>query len=208
MKQSDLKLRWDLLRGLQMFADDNEEQLNSDENENDNQEEGKESENKEPKTFTNEEVDAIVQKRLARERAKLKTETDKAIKNAQEEAAKLAKMNEEQKRQYEEEKKDALIKAQKAEIDQLKKEALKAELGKQVTVELREAGIEVSPEVLEFVVGDDAEATKTLKDKFVAIIQADRKAQEVKRNTGTTPKRYGGQGDGLSEIEKRIRKYK
>jgi len=160
-----------------------------------------------PKTFTQDEVNAMMEKRLARERAKLKEETEEAVKTAQEEAAKLAKMNADQKRDYETQKKDETIAQQQKEIEQLRAEALRAELSKQVGTELLNEGYPADVSVMEFVVGKDAEETKVLKDKFVAIIQADRKAQAERRATGITPKQYG-EARRLDPFDNIMKKYK
>ena len=160
-----------------------------------------------PKTFTQDQVNEMIEKRIARERAKLKEETDKAVKTAQEEAAKLAKMNADQKKEYESQKKDEQIARQKEEIEQLKAEALRAELSKQVGSELQAEGYPATVDVMEFVVGKDADETKARKDRFIAIIQADRKAQAEKRATGNTPKQYGN-GQKPDPFTAVMKKYK
>ena len=84
---------WD----LQLFADDPDP---TGEPEDDKGSDGKDPEEEKPKTFTQDEVNQMIEKRLAREKAKLKAETEEAVKTAQAEAAKLAKMNADQKREY------------------------------------------------------------------------------------------------------------
>ena len=171
---------WD----LQLFAEETAES-----------EEPSEEQQEEAKTFTQDEVNEMIKKRLAREKAKLKAETEEAVKTAQAEAAKLAKMNADQKREYEEKKKDEQIAKQQEEIAKLKAETLRAELSRQVGSELQSEG-------------RDAEETKARKDKFISIIQADRKAQAEKRATGTTPKQYGGgqKTDPFANIMKKYNK--
>ena len=93
---------WD----LQLFADDPDP---TGEPEDDKGSDGKDPEEEKPKTFTQDEVNQMIEKRLAREKAKLKAETEEAVKTAQAEAAKLAKMNADQKREYEAQKKDEQI---------------------------------------------------------------------------------------------------
>ena len=74
------------------------------------------------KKYTDKDVDAIINKKFA----KWKAEQEAAVKNAQEESAKLAKMNADQKHQYEMEK----LQKENAE---LKRSALRMELGKTAT---------------------------------------------------------------------------
>lgn len=183
---------WD----LQLFAEEAAES-----------EEPAEEQQEEAKTFTQDEVNEMIKKRLAREKAKLKAETEEAVKTAQAEAAKLAKMNADQKREYEEKKKDEQIAKQQEEIAKLKAETLRAELSRQVGSELQSEGYPATVDVMEFVVGRDAEETKARKDKFISIIQADRKAQAEKRATGTTPKQYGG-GQKTDPFASIMKKYK
>lgn len=162
---------------------------------------GKEPEPKpaDEKKYTDKEVDEIINKKFA----KWAKDKEKEIADAKAEAEKLAKMNADQKKEYEMEK-------LQEENKKLKAEAMRVELGKTASAMLKEYEIEATQDMLEFVVGKDAETTKANIDKFVGIIQSQVKAAEVKRATGTTPKSYGNnQGEPeMSEIDKRIAKYK
>jgi hypothetical protein len=143
----------------------------------------------EEKKYTDKDVDAIVNKRFA----KWKTE--------QEQAEKLAKMNAEQKQNYE------IEKLQK-ENEKLKQEAAKVELSRSATGILAEKGIEATQDVLDFVVGNDADDTNAKIDKLVKIVESQLKKAEIARATGTTPKTMTNSGSQLSEFEKRLAKYK
>lgn len=166
--------------------------------------EGKEGkEGKGEKTFTQAEVDEMFKARLARE----KEAQEKALEEAKAEAAKLAKMNEQQKQQYELEKQQKANEDLKAEIEELKKAQVRVELGKTATNLLREKDIDATEDILDFVVGADAESTKTNIDRFVKIIEDQVKKAEVARATGTTPRSYGNNGGQLSEFDKRLAKY-
>ena len=151
----------------------------------------------EEKKYTDKEVDAIVNKRFA----KWKTEQEQAVKSAKEEAEKLAKMNAEQKQNYE------IEKLQK-ENEKLKQEAAKVELSRSATGILAEKGIEATQDVLDFVVGNDADDTNAKIDKLVKIVESQLKKAEIARATGTTPKTMTNSGSQLSEFEKRLAKYK
>ena len=151
----------------------------------------------EEKKYTDKDVDAIVNKRFA----KWKTEQEQAVKSAKEEAEKLAKMNDEQKQNYE------IEKLQK-ENEKLKQEAAKVELSRSATGILAEKGIEATQDVLDFVVGNDADDTNAKIDKLVKIVESQLKKAEIARATGTTPRTMTNSGSQLSEFEKRLAKYK
>lgn len=151
----------------------------------------------EEKKYTDKDVDAIVNKRFA----KWKTEQEQAVKSAKEEAEKLAKMNAEQKQNYE------IEKLQK-ENEKLKQEAAKVELSRSATGILAEKGIEATQDLLDFVVGNDADDTNAKIDKLVKIVESQLKKAEIARATGTTPKTMTNSGSQLSEFEKRLAKYK
>lgn len=148
------------------------------------------------KKYSDKDLDGIINKKYA----KWKADYEKDLKAAQEEAAKLAKMNAEQKQQYE-------IDKLKEENAALKKEQMRAELGKTAAGLLQESNVDATPDVLKFVVGDDAETTKANIDSFVKIIEANVKKAEIARATGTTPRTITNNGNTMSEIDKRIAKY-
>lgn len=151
----------------------------------------------EEKKYTDKDVDAIVNKRFA----KWKTEQEQAVKSAKEEAEKLAKMNAEQKQNYE------IEKLQK-ENEKLKQEAAKVELSRSATGILAEKGIEATQDVLDFVVGNDADDTNAKIAKLVKIVESQLKKAEIARATGSTPKTMTNSGSPMSEFEKRLAKYK
>lgn len=155
------------------------------------------------KKYSDADVDAIVKKRLERERA----DYAKAIEEAKAEAEKLAKMNEEQKQQYELEKQQEENKKLQEENAKLKAEAAKAELAKTAADILQKSDIDATPAVLGLVVGSDAEQTKAKIDAFVKAVEDQVKKAEVARATGTTPRYITNNPEPKSEIEKRIAKY-
>lgn len=158
---------------------------------------------KDEKKYSDKDVDDIVNKKFARWQAdkekELKAQAE-AAKLAQEEAAKLAKMNAEQKQQYEMEK----LQKENAE---LKANQVRIELGKEASNLLAEKNIVATQDILDFVVGTDAETTKSNIDRFVKIIEAQVKQAEIARATGTTPRNITNNNNSLSEIDKRIAKY-
>lgn len=173
----------------------------------------KEEPEKAAKTYTQEELDSIIRKRVKRAEDKARKEAEEAaatqIENARTEAEKLARMNEEQKKQYEEEKKAKEMDDLRAENERLRKAQEHADLSRQAADMLQsEHSITATQDILDFVVGDDADTTKSRIDKFVAIIKADRKAIEAERAIGRTPKSFSDSKNELSELQKRLSKYK
>ena len=196
MKMTD-ELKWK----LQLFAEDPNDP--ADPNEPDGDPKEPDGDPKDPdgdddeKKYSDKDVDKIVEKKFA----KWKAQHEKDLKDAKDEAAKLAKMNADQKKDYELEK-------VKKERDDLKAQAQRFEMGKTAASILKEHKIDATEDILDFVVGADADSTKANIDKFVGIINAQVKAAEVQRATGkVTPKNYGGRGE-QNEILKRIEKYK
>lgn len=133
---------------------------------------------------------------------------DDAVEAAKKEAAKLAKMNAQQKQEYEYEKLQKENEEKDARIAELEKEAMRSTLSKQAAEIMKnDHDIIATQDMLDFVVGDDAEQTKALIDKLVGIILEDRKQVETARATGRTPRTYSNNGNTMSEIDKRIAKY-
>ena len=198
MKMTD-ELKWK----LQLFAEDpdgddpNGEEDNSDGSQDSNGEDDQNQSGDGDKKYSDADVDKIVEKKFA----KWKAQHEQDLKDAKAEAEKLAKMNADQKKDYELEK----IKTENAK---LKADAARHELGKTAADILKEHQIEATQGMLELVVGEDADSTKANIDKFVGIINAQIKAAEVERATGKTPKNYGGIGTEKTEFQKRIEKYK
>lgn len=154
------------------------------------------------------EFDRRIAEALNAQKEKLDGEYQSGLESAKKEAEKLAKMNAEQKKQYEAEKNGQLIKDQQKEIERLKQEAVKVELSKEAARIMKaDHSIIATQDMLDFVVGKDADETKANISKLVGIIHEDRKAQEERRATGRTPKSYRGSDGSMSEIDKRIAKY-
>lgn len=191
---------------LQLFAEGGTEPpAGTDPNAGKAGEPGKQDPPAEPeKKYTDDDVNKIVKERIARERA----DHEKAIEEAKAEAEKLAKMNADQKRQYEIEKQQEENKKLQEENAKLKAEAARAELGKTAADILQKSDIDATPGVINLVVGADAEETKANIDAFVKAVEAQVKKAETARATGTTPRTIVNNSGTMSEIEKRIAKYK
>lgn len=182
---------------LQMFADEPE-----------TKEPEKTSDEKKPektgRTYTDKEVDEIINKKFAEWAAK----RDKAIQDAKAEGEKLAKMSADQKKEYE--LKQAVKKAEdlEAKVAELTAKQTHAELAKSASkIMADEYNIVATEDHLEFVVGKDAEETKANIEKLAKLLQAERKAGETALARGITPKNTGGSHVEQSEIDKRIAKW-
>lgn len=134
----------------------------------------------EQKTYTQEEVDALLQSEADRRVSEALKKADKKREAAVKEAEKLAKMNEEEKFKYELEQREKVIaeKERKMALMENKNEAMNA---------LASRGI--STVLADFVVAEDAETMmeniKMLEDEFKKSV----KAEVEKRLAGTTPKK-------------------
>jgi len=125
------------------------------------------------KTYTESELQKIVQDRVARE----KKATEKAV----EEAARLAKMNEDEKKQYEFEQ----LQAKLADFE--RKEA-RNQMAKEATKMLAEKGVTINDTLLDLVVKDDAESTKQSVDEFINLLNEQIEIGVQKALSGTAPK--------------------
>ena len=144
------------------------------------------------KKYTDEDVDKIVSKQLAREREQAKRE--------KEEAEKLAEMNAQQKAEYK------LAEAEKRIAELERKESL-AEMTKVARKMLSENDINASDELLAMLVTPDAQETKTAIDAFSKLYKEAVESGIKARLRGEAPRRSSGIDTPVSEIEKRIKKY-
>jgi len=125
------------------------------------------------KTYTQEELEEIVKARVAREK--------KAAEKAVEEASKLAKMNEEEKREFEYQK-------LQEELAELKRKDAYYGLSREASKMLAEHDIQADDDLLQFVVKDDAEGTQTAVNAFVELFNAKVEQGVQKALSGRTPR--------------------
>lgn len=126
--------------------------------------------------YTDEDVDAIVAKKLAKWREQ---EAQKV-----EEAKRLAEMDATQKAEYE---RDQLRK----ELDELKRREAVREMAAESRRQLREKGVDVPDEVVSALVRDDAEGTKATIDAFADSFSAAVEAEVKRRLSGSAPRQGG-----------------
>lgn len=161
------------------------------------------------KTYTDEDVDKIVKSRLARAEKKWESEKAEIENKAKAEGERLAKMNEDQKKQYEAEKKDRELQKYKDRVAELEAERMRAELAKSASqIMKKDHDIVATQDMLDFVVGKDADSTQENIKKLVGIILDDRKAQDEKRAIGRTPQSYQNTGSKSDPYSKIVDKYK
>lgn len=134
------------------------------------------------RTYTDEEVDAIIERRFA----KWQRQQEQRVA----EAAKLAEMNATQKAEYEREQ------AMKKLAEYERREAVR-EMTDESRRQLREAGVDVPDEVVAMLVGEDAETTKAAVDRFADAFTGAVEAEVKRRLAGGTP-RSGSDAAGMS----------
>ena len=137
--------------------------------------ESTEQQQEEVKTYTQEELEEIVKARVAREK--------KAAEKAVEEAAKLAKMNEEEKREFEYQK-------LQEELAELKRKDAYYGLSREASKMLAEHDIQANDDLLKFVVDDSAEETQSKVNAFVELVNAKVEEGVQKALSGRTPKAH------------------
>ena len=147
--------------------ENNQSNITEETKHNDNLETTHEQTQQKEKTFSQEEVSQMIKDRLAREKRK----SDERIKDAIQEAEKLAKMNKDQKSQYEIEK---LLK----ENEELKAEKALSQMKNETRSMLNESGLENFYDlIINILVNSDAETTKKNVESFTNLLN-----QMVKSN--------------------------
>lgn len=180
---------------MQLFADEDPEEPEQEVND--------EPEQKEPEklSLTQAELDEMIKKAKAKDRASFRSQLEKQLKAEQEEAAKKAKMSAEDKVKYE-------LDQYRKRVEELEAAQTKARLGKEAARQLKDKDIDANDDILEFLVGVDEEETGKRVDAFVEMVEALMEKREKARATGKTPKSTDTKHEEVSELQKRINKYK
>lgn len=170
---------------LQYFADDNEPNENGGDTVDETIKDTETPDEKETPElkYSDEDVDKIVQKKLA----KAKKDKEAAV----EEATKLAKMNEDQKAEYDREQLEK-------ELAELRRKDAFYNLSKEASKMLAEHDITADDELLQVVVKDDAEGTKQAVESFVNLFNAKVKEGVKQALAGNSPK-YPNTGKTLTK---------
>lgn len=142
--------------------------------------EGQVEETTTPKTYTEEEVQALLQQETDRRVTSALKKQEKKNQEAVREAQKLAQMNEQEKFQYQLEQREKAIAAKEKELALMenKNEASKI---------LADKGLSLS--LVDFVVAEDAETMNTNIKILEQAFKQSVKAEVEKRMGGTTPKK-------------------
>ena len=171
---------------LQLFADDGgaDDGDGDDGSDDNNDGDGDEGDDKPEKKYTDEDIDKIVNQRLARER------------RAAEKKAKEAAEAEKLKRMTAAEKRDAEFEQMKKELAELKGEKQRADMTATASDILKEAGINISSKLVAYMVRDTAEETKANVDAFIKLFNAEvnKGVKAAMKAAGSSPKKQGGGG--------------
>lgn len=135
---------------------------------------------KEEKMYTQSEVNEIMRKRMDR----AMREQQEKIDAAKSEATKMAKMNAEQKRNYELEKANKRAQDAEARLARLEMQTVARKM-------FDESGVAITDEELALVVTDDAETTKTNVEMLTEFAKKVREEAVNKVMAGSTPKDVG-----------------
>lgn len=165
---------------LQFFAEDAPTPDNGAPEGEEVQEVQKNEQNLDSKTFTQDEVDSIVQKRLDRA---LK-DKQKEIDDAKSEAVKYAKMNKDEKQQHD------LEKAQ-ADAKKAREDLARYQLRDATRQQIIDSGYTPTDEDIDMVVTGDAETTKNNTQSFLTMVERIRNSVRNDLLKGNTPKGGG-----------------
>lgn len=148
-----------------------------------------EGENNEPKekTFTQAELDDIVEKRVAREKKK----AEQKAKDAAAEAEKLAKMNREQKADYEREK------LQK-ELEEYRRREARLNMKNEAKKLFKDSNVDSSDELLELVTADTFDQTQENVEAFTIILNDMVEAAVKDRLYSGSPKSFTNGGSAVT----------
>lgn len=150
------------------------------------QTEGDSTESKE-KTFTQAELDDIVEKRVAREKKK----AEQKAKDAAAEAEKLAKMNREQKADYEREKLEK-------ELERYRKQEARLNMKNEAKKLFKESNIDSSDELLELVTSDTFDQTQENVEAFTIILNEMVETAVKDRLYSGSPKSFTNGGSAVT----------
>lgn len=144
-------------------------------------------EDKGGKTYTEEEVNALIDKVVGQKFAKWQKEQKKAT----DEAAKLATMTAQERAEHE---RDELQK----QLDEYKKQATMAEMAKEARKIGKEQDVTIPDDILGMIIADDAETTKKSVNAYITAFKAAVLAEVKAEIGGKTPKK-GGSGTVTKE---------
>ncbi|MDF2663890.1 MAG: phage capsid protein [Paenibacillus sp.] len=142
------------------------------------------------KTFTQEDIDKIVNKTIARERTKWEKDFETKLTEAKTEAEKLAKMNAQQKDDYERQQRETKLTEREGEITRRELRATALET-------LAEKGL--PKQLADILVYTDADSTSKSIESVEKSFRDAVEAAVNERLKGDTPKGGGGKGNAAHE---------
>ena len=186
---------------MQLFADDDSDPEAPEQESEAEDQEQQEDKKPEKLSLTQAELDEMIKKAKAKDRASFRSQLEKQLKAEQEEAEKKAKMSAEDKVKYE-------LDQYRKRVEELEAAQTRAQLQKEAAKLLKDKDIDANDDILEFLVGADEEDTGKRVDAFVEVVEAIVEKREKTRATGKTPKSTNTKHEEVSELQKRINKYK
>lgn len=168
------------------MAEENNNNVIDEQQDQQQQTEGDNTESKE-KTFTQAELDDIVEKRVAREKKK----AEQKAKDAAAEAEKLAKMNREQKADYEREKLEK-------ELERYRKQEARFNMKNEAKKLFKESNIDSSDELLELVTSDTFDQTQENVEAFTMILNEMVETAVKDRLYSGSPKSFTNGGSAVT----------
>lgn len=162
---------------LQLFGDDGEEnQANPEPNQPDPEENNQQDEKKSTPKYTDEDLDKIINRKIA-----------ELTKKAEKESAKKAEA-ERLKNMTEQEKKDHELETLKKELAQMKKDSALSAMGKEARSILSDKNIHVSDSLIANLISEDAETTKEAVESFAAAFEKAVEKAVAEKLKGQAPK--------------------
>lgn len=152
---------------------DNADDKGSDDNQNDNQDDNKGTDDVEFTDEQQQKVNQIIQDRVKAEQQKAEDQ--------RKEAEKLAKMNAQQKQEYE------LEKANK-KTEELEAELNRFQMSKEASKMLSDRSINVTDDLLDVVTKETADDTKAMVETFLNVVDSEVQKQIADKLKGSTPK--------------------
>lgn len=153
----------------------------------------------EEKKYTDSDVDKLIDKKFAEWQKKKDQEIA--------EAEKLAKMNAEEKANFNAQKEKERADKAEARIAELERKDTLSEMSKTARKMLSDKGISISDELIARLVTTDAAETKSAVDSFATLFNEAVENGVKAKLRGEPPKGGAGRESALSEIDRRIAKY-
>lgn len=144
------------------------------------------------KLLSQEEVNKLVAQAKSKGQEEGKKAAETTIAEKVEQAKKLAKMNEDEKKQFE-------FEQLQKELNDLKKKDAYHGLSKEASKMLAEQSIQVDDDLLSFVVKDTAEDTRTAVNSFVSLINAKVEEGVKKALSGKAPAFNNGTNNAMTK---------